>query len=388
MKIALYTYNTKPRGGVVHTLALAEALVRSGCSVTVFALGLGGKEEFYRHVQADIRVIPYRASGIETFDARIASYIDVYTEGLAGEPLELYDIHHVQDCISANCLSRLMERGRIPFFIRTVHHLDDFTTPALVSCQHKSIVRPAELITVSDFWRNRLLLAYNRESAVIHNGVENRFFERRSSRHQLKEEYGFANHTVFFSLGGIEPRKNTILTLRAFQIVKRTIPDAVLIIAGGETLFDYRYYLNDFNIELNAMDNEVRQDVRIVGSPSDETIHDYYQLADCYVQPSAKEGWGLAVMEAMAGGTPVIASNIEVFREFMIHEHNALLPDPSAEHEIAESMIRAASDEHLRDRLAAEGKKTAYSFHWESTAKKHAALYRRLMLDVRAGSIN
>lgn len=388
MKVALYTYNTKPRGGVVHTLALAEALVRSGCSVTVFALGLGGKEKFYRHVQADVRVIPYHSGGIEPFDARIASYIDAYTAGLAGEQLEQYDIHHAQDCISANCLSRQMKKGRVPFFIRTVHHLDDFTTPALVSCQHKSVVRPAELITVSDYWRSRLSLSYNRESTVIHNGVENRFFERRSSKQQLKEAYGFAKRTVFFSLGGIEPRKNTIRTLRAFQIVKRSIPDAVLVIAGGATLFDYRYYLHDFNKELDAMDNEVRQDVRIAGSPGDEAIQDYYQLADCYVQPSVKEGWGLAVMEAMAGGAPVIASNIEVFREFLIHEHNALLPDPYDEHEIAESMIRAALDMQLRDRLIDEGKKTAHTFHWELAAKKHAVLYRRLALDVRAGSIN
>ncbi|WP_424769205.1 MSMEG_0565 family glycosyltransferase [Paenibacillus sp. sgz302251] len=383
MKIALYTYNTKPRGGVIHTLALAEELEKYGCNVTVYALGLGGAQQFYRPVKAGTQVFPYLSRPGESFESRIASYIETYTEGLASEELEQYDIHHVQDCISANCLNRLMERGRVPFFLRTVHHLDDFTTPALVSCQQKSVTAPEQLITVSEYWRYRLRIEHGRAAEVIHNGVENRYFEPRGSKAELKDKYSLSGKTVFLTIGGIEPRKNTIRTLRAFEIVQRSIPDAVLVIAGGATLFDYRYYYDDFMNEWNGMDNEVRTAVRIVGAPSDAVIQDYYQLADCYLQPSIKEGWGLAIMEAMAGGTPVVASTIEVFREFLSHEHNALLADPEDERSIAHGMLRVASDMALRDRLSTEGKKTAYKYHWSATAQKHVTLYRRLMLSGR-----
>ncbi|MBW7458363.1 MSMEG_0565 family glycosyltransferase [Paenibacillus sepulcri] len=386
MKIALYTYNTKPRGGVVHTLALAEAMNRRGCQVKVFALGLGGTSGFYRPIEAEERVIPFSARAGETFESRVIRYIETYTAGLEAEPLEQFDIHHVQDCISANSLSRLKEKGRVPFFIRTVHHLDDFTTPALVDCQQKSVIRPEALITVSDYWRKRLSDDIGRNSTVIHNGVDHRFFKPCDDKRELKKKYGLADKTVYFTLGGIEPRKNTIRTLRAFAEVKRSIPDAVLVIAGGTTLFDYRYYLDDFHQELNGLDKAVRDDIRIAGSPDTDTIQDYYQLADCFVQPSVKEGWGLAIMEAMAAGTPVVASTIEVFREFLIHEDHALLADPEDEGSIAASMTRIVKDRGLSYKLSRNGKEAAKAYSWESAADQHLALYERMVQNGRAGA--
>jgi glycosyltransferase-like protein len=386
MNIALYTYNTKPRGGVVHTLALAEALQKRGCSVTVYALGIGGAKQFYRSVEAETRVIPIVSRLGDSFEGRIAHYIDTYTAALEEEPLEQFDIHHVQDCISANCLSRLKEKGRIPFFLRTVHHLDDFTTPILIDCQQKSVVRPESLITVSDYWQNRLLTEYERSSTVIHNGVEQRFFNSPGDKQQLKEKYGLADKTVFMTIGGIEPRKNTIRTLRAFAEVKRAIPNSSLIIAGGTTLFDYRHYLEEFKEELNAMDSAVRDDVQLIGSPDNDTIQDYYNLADCFVQPSTKEGWGLAVMEAMALGTPVVASTIKVFREFLTHDHNALLADDNDEQAIAACMMRMVRDIGLSARLRDNGKATAHKYSWESAADKHLAVYERMVLDGTVGA--
>lgn len=379
MKIALYTYNTKPRGGVVHTLALAEALQRSGCSVTVYALGLNDSDQFYRPVKAGVRIVPFVSKPGESFDQRIERYIDSYANGLETEPLEQYDIHHVQDCISANSVVRMMEKGRIPFFIRTVHHLDDFITPALINCQRKSVIIPAALITVSQFWQKRLAADYERASTVIHNGVEDRFFNKQGEKDLLKAKHGWRGKTVFLTLGGIEPRKNTMGTLRAFARVKRMISNAVLVIAGGTTLFDYRYYLDDFRSELKVMDEDVRNSVRIVGSPDDETVQDYYQLADCYVQPSTKEGWGLAVMEAMAGGTPVVASDIDVFREFLVHGRNALLADPNDPEAIAAAMIRTVTETDLALGLLAGGKSTAKTYNWDAAANKHLILYRGMI---------
>ncbi|WP_219837315.1 MSMEG_0565 family glycosyltransferase [Paenibacillus sp. R14(2021)] len=379
MRIALYTYNTKPRGGVVHTLALAEALRNRGCGVTVFALGTGGNEGFYRPVEADTRIVPFTLRAGQTFEERIARYIDTYTEGLDQEPLADFDIHHVQDCISANALRRLREKGRIPFFLRTVHHLDDFTTPVLIDCQHKSVVRPNALITVSHYWRNRLNAEFGRDSEVIHNGVEQRFYEPRGDRERLKEAYGFAGKTVFLTLGGIEPRKNTIRTLRAFAQVKAKLPHAELLIAGGTTLFDYRHYLQAFQAELQAMDNDVRSSVRLSAAPNNDTVQDYYALADCFVQPSTKEGWGLAVMEAMAGGTPVVASTIEVFREFLTHESNALLAEPEDEDAIAAQMFRAVTDTGLQEQLHTAGKSSIQAYSWAAAAEKHMAVYERML---------
>ncbi|MBJ7352801.1 MAG: glycosyltransferase, partial [Rhodococcus sp.] len=123
MKIALLTYSSKPRGGVVHTLALAEALARAGQDVSVWSLGRGGDSEFFRKVDpaVTVRMVPFSHRENESVGERILRSIGVLRQAFTPDE---YDIVHAQDCISANAVGRC---------IRTIHHLDEFTTPELAA---------------------------------------------------------------------------------------------------------------------------------------------------------------------------------------------------------------------------------------------------------------
>jgi glycosyltransferase-like protein len=379
LNVALYTYSTKPRGGVVHTLALAEALQDSGCSVIIYALGQNGVTQFFRPVRTKVKLIPFISHPDEEFDSRILRYIDTYVETLEGEDLKTIDIHHAQDCISANSLYRLREKGRIPFFFRTVHHLDDFVSPVLINCQNRSVEEPDALIAVSKTWEQQLKEIYRRDSKVIYNGVENRFFEKENSRQTLRLKHEIKRKKVFLTLGGIEPRKNTLGILRAFAKVKESIPESLLLIVGGDTLFDYQYYRNAFFEELNRLPLSVREGIRILGSVDNGTVRELYQVADCFVQPSMKEGWGLAVLEAMANGLPIVASNIPVFREYLKDAYNALLANPRDHQDIARQMLRTIREIGLAKALSEHGRSTANQYTWRMAAKEHMNLYREMM---------
>jgi hypothetical protein len=127
-RIALVTYSTKPRGGVVHTLALAEALVGLGADVSVVTLG-DPAVGFYRPVRAPTIVLPAPAPR-DTLEERVFASIDAVETGLrsvAGR----FDILHTQDCISASAAARVRDGGAAVEVLRTVHHMDDFTTQAL-----------------------------------------------------------------------------------------------------------------------------------------------------------------------------------------------------------------------------------------------------------------
>jgi Glycosyltransferase Family 4 len=121
LRIALLSYSTKPRGGVVHTLALAEALAAAGQSVAVWTLGRGGDSGFFRAVDPRVRqhVVPFPDIEGEAVGPRILRSIAVLRDAFDGAG---YDIVHAQDCISANAAGRC---------VRTVHHLDQFTTLSL-----------------------------------------------------------------------------------------------------------------------------------------------------------------------------------------------------------------------------------------------------------------
>ncbi|WP_226370388.1 glycosyltransferase [Pseudonocardia oceani] len=142
-RVALLTYSTKPRGGVVHTLALAEALVDRGVDVTVWSLGRGGDRAFFRPVdpRVAVRLVPLPGIDGETVGERVLRSIAVLGAAFEGA----YDVVHAQDCITANAAAAAGRTG----VVRTVHHIDHFTTPELARCHERAIREPSAHVTVS-----------------------------------------------------------------------------------------------------------------------------------------------------------------------------------------------------------------------------------------------
>lgn len=382
LHIALFTYSTKPRGGVVHTLALAEALQALGHAVHVYALGKD-RQGFFRPVEVPHTLIPFESREDEPLVQRVQRYIETYYRFLRARSSEPFDVYHAQDCISANALWRLREEGRIPAFIRTVHHVDDFTSEVLIRCQRDSILRPDHRVVVSRYWQDRLRRTFDVESHVIYSGVDLQRFQPASDadREAARAALDLTDEVAFLSIGGIEPRKNTIRLLHAFEEAQRTLAAqgrrSVWLLVGGDTLLDYTPYRTAFFEQLERSGLREGTDIRLLGVVDDERIPVLYHAADLLVFPSVKEGWGLVNLEAMASGVPVLTSDLPVFREYLRSEENALLVDPEDESAIAAGIVRLAQDETLRRTLAKAGPVTAASYSWETTAEEHTAYYRR-----------
>ncbi|GFJ83564.1 MSMEG_0565 family glycosyltransferase [Phytohabitans houttuyneae] len=300
MKIALLTYSTRPRGGVVHTLALAEALATVGQDVTVWTLGRGDDRGFFRPVDPLVRlqVVPFPdgPSG-ETVGDRILRSIAVLRD--AFDP-RAYDIVHAQDCISANAAAPC---------IRTVHHIDQFTTPELVACHEKAITEPHAHICVSTAVAKELADGWGITAEVIPNGVDYERFTTTDPAARAKWRTRLGRYLL--SVGGIEPRKGSLDLLDAYALLRRDVPDVQLVIAGGETLFDYRDYRARW--EKRAADLGVEPVV--LGAVPEEDMPPLVAAAAAFAFPSLKEGFGLAAMEALAAGVPVVARDLPVLRE-------------------------------------------------------------------------
>src|SRR5207253_7466052 len=125
--------------------------------------------------------------------------------------------------------------------LRTVHHVDDFTTPALIDCQRQAIVEPDRVFVVSRHWQDVLRDEYGVEAEVVPNGVDGRRFrgvtpERRA---ELRARIGIDDERfLFLVVGGIEPRKGSVHLLRAMGDVQ----PAALAVVGGHSFQDYRAY--------------------------------------------------------------------------------------------------------------------------------------------------
>ena len=352
MKVALLTYSSKPRGGVVHTLHLAEALARAGEDVTVWSLGRGGDAAFFRPVDPSVtvRMVPFEARENESVGDRILRSIDVLGQAFSRDE---YDIVHAQDCISANAVGRC---------IRTIHHLDTFTTPALAACHERAITEPCARICVSAAVAEEVRAGWGFAPTVIPNGVDAQRFDAAAQSRGTGWQHKLGKYVL--AVGGIEPRKGSLDLLEAFSLLNR--PELSLVFAGGETLFDYRDYRREFDsraVELGI------QPV-VLGVVDDGELP--HLVAQASVLPffSTKEGFGLAAMEALAAGTPVVARDLPVLRE-VFEDAVTYATRPQ---DMASGLADAIDHGHYPD----VGRALARSLTWDDTARRHLDFYRSL----------
>lgn len=377
MKIAMLTYSVKPRGGVVHALEVAEAMARRGHAVELVALARPG-EELFRPAQVPVCLV--RHEPVEDgFDARIAGMITAYADGLA-PLLPGHDVVHAQDCLSANAGLILRDAGVIDHVVRTVHHVDDFTSPSLIACQDRSIAGPDHLLCVSRPWVDRMAEEYGRRAELVSNGVDTRRFRpprdaRERERDRAAVELG--DRFAVLTVAGIEPRKGSLTLLEGFAALRARVPEALLLIAGGATLFDYRHERERF--EVRAAELGVGEHVLVLGPQPPAALEALFRAADVFAFPSLKEGFGLVALEALAAGLPLVTSDLDVFRGFLTHGESALLTPAGDGPALAAALARVAADPGLRDRLRAGGWRVVAAHTWEAAAVAHERAYEAFL---------
>jgi glycosyltransferase-like protein len=379
LRVAMLTYSVRPRGGVVHAIAAAEALADRGHDVALFAVGPPGAA-FFRAPRVPAYVVENRSDPPD-FDAKIAATIEAYRDGLR-PLLRAFDVVHAQDCISANAALALRDEGVVDAVIRTVHHVDDFRSPSLIACQIRSIAEPDRVLCVSPPWIDRVRDEFGVEAGLVGNGVDaERYRPPRDDAERAAARGGFDldGRLAILTVGGIEPRKGSLTLLDAFAAARDAIPDRrpLLLIAGGATLFDYRDEVDRFHAR--AAELGLDGDLRVLGPVSDDELEALYRAADVFALPSAKEGFGLAVLEALAAGLPAVVSDLDVFRGFLDDGASALLAPAGDAGALAAAVVRVARDPALADRLRAGGHAVVRRHTWARVAEAHEAAYEAFL---------
>ena len=380
--VALLTYSTKPRGGVIHTLALAEALVRQNVDVEIIALGdpaIG----FFRTVAAPCSFVPNPEWHGGTLDDKVFATVDAFAEGLRCRSDALPPILHAQDCISARAAVRMRDEGLPVQVLRTVHHVDDFTTKALIECQNRSIYDPDRVLVVSLMWQQKLAADFGVTSGVVTNGVDIERFAARPPEEvlgRLRTEVGADGRFLILSIGGIEPRKGSDHLFRSLAMLRDKLGHRpVLAMIGGHSFQDHRPYRDAVIATMSSLDLEFGRDVIELGTLPDDQMAGWYHAADAFAFPSVNEGWGLVVLEAMAAGTPTVVCDLPVFREYLTAGRDALVVQPGDDEALAEALAALATDGPLRRRLIHAGDLVAAHYSWDDTATTHRNIYGQML---------
>jgi glycosyltransferase involved in cell wall biosynthesis len=174
-------------------------------------------------------------------------------------------------------------------------------------------------------------------------------------------------------VGTIEPRKNLLTLVRAFEAVLRNSAcETQLVVVGNEG-----WLTGELHGFLKTA--AVSERVKFVGYLGDEDLRALYSSCLVFVYPSLYEGFGLPLLEAMACGAPVITSDIPSIRETVADV--AILVSPTDVDELARAIVRLLENSGEREERSVWGKKHAAKFSWEKAAAATLNVYRRLSSD-------
>jgi len=377
MKIALMTYSTKPRGGVVHALNLAEALKLHGEDVKIFALSKEKNASFYKKISVPYYIFKYsyKYCKYDTPEqktvANVKRMIDKYVEKLPRD----FDIYHTQDCVGAVALNRLKKEGLKAPTIRTIHHVDIFNEYRLQKFQEESINTCDIKLVVSKYWKKYLQEKYSVYSDIIYNGIDSARFENIDNT-IIRNRFKFGNLPVILFIGGLEPRKGLEYLILAMEQILKKYNNAILIAVAHAGLIERNE--NDwFKMLIERL--HIQNQVKLIDYVNEDEIPKYYAAADVYVMPSRMEGWGIGLMEAMASQKPVVATKSGGITELVRNKKDGILIEPSNVNAIASAVCRLLESKKLRIKYGKCGKERIKKFTWEITARKVLKIYRKVL---------
>jgi glycosyltransferase involved in cell wall biosynthesis len=204
---------------------------------------------------------------------------------------------------------------------------------------------------------------------TIYHGVTEKFRVETDCERlaHARAKYHLPERFVLF-VGRLYPQKNFATLARAFALVKDTIPHRLVVVGQPRYKFE-----GDLNLlgELGIADR-----VDFLHYVPNDDLPAIYNLADCFVYPSLYESFGLAQLEAMRCGCPVIGANAGAIPE--VTGGAAILFDPHNPQELSEAILKVTCQPGVRRDLVERGLARAREFTWERTARETLAVFKEL----------
>jgi len=268
--------------------------------------------------------------------------------------------------------------------IVTIHDLTYFTHPEMhifiKRFYFKFFIKQAckrvdNILVVSTNTQTDLLNLVNcdpEKITVTPLGVDGIYFKNQSDveLEKTRQKYDLPENFILF-MGLIEPRKNVPLLIRAYlNLVDNFHINQHLVIAGR--------WGWESKIILEEIDQHPQKSrIHFLGYVDENDKPSLYKLAEIFVYPSAYEGFGLPVLEALASGTPVISSDVSSMPEIV--RTNGLLINPNDQPALQNAMYSLINDSRQREIFSTNGKKRAQEYSWESTVNQTLLAYEKVL---------
>jgi glycosyltransferase involved in cell wall biosynthesis len=222
--------------------------------------------------------------------------------------------------------------------------------------------------SVMHFYRRRVGLP-PRKCVVVPNGIDLAAYQALPDRRQARARWiSASSKPVVGTIARLDPQKGLPVLLHAFSILTRRWPRAALLIAG--TGPDRKA------LEALAIDLGIADRLHLLGFQQD--VRPVLAALDVFVLPSRWEGFGLATLEAMAAGLPVVVTDVPGSRDLVQHEQTGLVVPPNDSDALARAMARCLTSTDLRAQLGRQARVAAGAFTVQRMVDRYEQLYLAL----------
>ncbi len=368
LRIALVSpYDFAYPGGVTsHISGLSDELRRRGHDVTIVAPSSKPRD----NVDADNLVVIGRPIPVPTAGS-IARITLSLTLGKHVRPLLEqgdFDVVHLHEPMTPTLPLTFLRLASGPAMVGTFHAYAERRRAFGLSrfWLQRWARRLDERIAVTEPARQFANRYFPGDYTIIPNGVDTDEYANATPM----PTYQDGKLNILFQ-GRMEKRKGFPHMLRAYAQVRWQFPNCRLLVVGpGSMDRESARVIGERGLE----------DVHFIGYVSNEDLPRYYRTADIFCSPAlGNESMGIVLIQAMAAGRAVVASDIAGHRSVITNEHNGLLADPRDEEGFAATLIRLLRDADLRSTIANTGSETVARYHWRVVADEVLEVYGRAL---------
>jgi phosphatidyl-myo-inositol alpha-mannosyltransferase len=362
LKIGIVSPYGYPHPGGVneHVRFTYEAMTRMGHDVWIITSKYGRERESEGHV---IRLGTGWAAPANGSVGRVT--LGLRFKRQAREVLEAqrFDVLHFHEPFVPFLSPTVLDQSRT-INIATFHAFGGFSPSYWIGKRFagRLAARLDGRIAVSSAARHFISRYFPGEYRIIPNGVDIDRFADAEPYEELRD--GTLN--ILF-VGRFEERKGLIHLLKAYhRLRKRKVDARLLVIGAGPKLREYKRYVGLRGI----------RDVEFLGRVSDEEKVRYFASADIYCAPNTgQESFGIVLLEAMAAGVPIVASDIHGFKRVVERNVQGILVEPRNPRALAAALYRLARDPDLRHEMGEAGRARAPEFSWERVTERIVDYY-------------
>jgi len=354
-------YDWEAAGGVqVHVRQLAAELRTRGHRTTILAPGSQPSEDAgVRIVGRPVRV-PYRGT-VAPISFSPGAWRRIRSAMRSFDP----DLIHAHEPLTPSTSMLAVLAAEAPV-VATFHasldrsRLMELAGPALRQVSG----RIDAAVAVSDAAASFVRRVVRGPMEIVPNGVDVRAFSDPG-----RPVEGLPAGPKILWVNRLDPQKGFEIMLRAFEQIASEVGEVHLLVAGD----------GRDRVLLRSLPGDLRSRILRLGTVAHEALPRYHAAADVFVSPATgQESFGIVLVEAMAAGVPVVASDIEGYREVVRDGVDGLLIPPNDPNALAAAIRRVLSEPELAAALKAAGRSRAQAFSWQAVAPRLEAVYDRV----------